>query len=81
MADAAEERAGDAQLTGVWIGPVRGVTIREPGPDADGPVLEIRGEEGMAAMEFDDEAFVDGLTEMVAEMQMVFDQQEVTGGE
>ena len=59
--------------SGEWVGQVRGMRVREPG-DLDGPVLEIHGEEGMAAMVFNDEAFVEGLTHAAAEVQMVFDE-------
>lgn len=71
----------DEHRSGTWVGQVRGMRIREPG-DLDGPVLEIHGEEGMAAMVFDDESFVKGLTHAAAEMQMVFDEHsQDTGGE
>lgn len=60
--------------SGSWIGKVRGIRVREPGPDADGPILEMIGEEGVAAMEFDDESFIDGLSHTAAELQMVFDE-------
>jgi hypothetical protein len=48
---------------------MNGMTVREAGPDADGPILEIHGDEGMAAVEIDDEAFVDGLTHAAAELK------------
>ena len=58
---------------GEWVGSVDGLSLREPGSDADGPILEIHGEDGMAAAEFDDEQFVEGLTHLAAEIQLVHD--------
>lgn len=69
------------QPRGEWVGPVRGLSLREPGPDADGPILEIHGEDGMAAMEFDDEEFVEALTHLAAEIQMVHDRSPETHGQ
>jgi hypothetical protein len=63
--------------SGEWIGCVRGLRLRDPGPDADGPILEIHGEDGLAAMEFDDEAFVDGLTHTAAELKTALEACEV----
>lgn len=63
------------ETTGTWIGAVEGFSLREPGPDADGPVLQAHGEEGMVAMEFADEEFVEGLTHLAAELQMLLDEQ------
>jgi hypothetical protein len=59
--------------SGTWIGELRGATVREPGPDAEGPILELHGEEGMAAVEVTDEAFVNALTHATAEMKMVME--------
>lgn len=64
------------QQSGAWIGEVNSAMVREPGPDADGPVLEINGEEGLVAMEIPDEAFVDALTHAAAEIQTVLDELE-----
>lgn len=69
-ADGSGERADDVERSGHWIGALRGATVREPGPDADGPILQLHGEEGMVATEVDDEAFVDGLTHAAAELGM-----------
>jgi len=52
-----------------WLGSVRGLDVREPGPDADGPLLEVHGAEGSAAVEFDDGVFVDGLTHVAGELE------------
>ena len=61
--------------SGTWLGDVEGLRIREPGPDADGPLLEILGEEGMAATQFSKEEWVQGLTEASAEIQTWFDEE------
>lgn len=63
----------DEQKSGHWIGTLSGATVREPGPDADGPILELHGDDGMVATEVSDEAFVDGLTHAAAELGMVLE--------
>jgi len=60
--------------TGNWLGQLEGLKVREPGPDADGPIVEFHGEGGMAATEITSERFVDKLSEMAAEVQMVLDE-------
>jgi hypothetical protein len=69
--------ASGTNQSGEWIGCVRGLRLRDPGPDADGAILEIHGEDGLAAMEFDDEAFVDGLTHTAAELKTALEACEV----
>jgi len=61
------------QASGEWLGSVKEIGVRLPGPDADGPLLEIHGENGMAVVEIEDEEFVDGLTHAAAEVQTVLD--------
>lgn len=61
--------------SGEWVGPVRGMRVREPG-EVDGPILEIHGEEGMAAMVFDDPPFVEGLNHATAEMNLLLEAEE-----
>ena len=59
--------------TGNWLGQLEGLKVREQGPDADGPIVEFHGEDGMAATEITSERFVNKLSEMAAEVQMVLD--------
>lgn len=68
--DATADEAGGVEESGHWIGVLRGATVREPGPDADGPILELHGEGGMVATEVADEVFVDKLTHAAAELGM-----------
>lgn len=71
-ADSSEDEP--EKQSGYWLGSVAGLSVREPGPDADGPILEVIGEEGMVPMEFDNDAFIEGLTHAASEIQMVLDQ-------
>lgn len=77
--NAEQESAGDTrgEQSGAWLGSMTGLTVRDPGPDADGPVLEIHGDGGFAAVEIDNDAYVDGLSHAAAEVQMSYDNMEV----
>lgn len=59
-------------LSGEWIGELQGLTVRRPG-DLGLPVLELHGEDGLAATAVSRE-FVDGLTQASAELNMVLDE-------
>lgn len=59
--------------SGEWLGTVEWLVVRDPGPDADGPIVEIHGDAGMAAVEIDSERFVDELSHAAAEVQMSLD--------
>lgn len=76
-----EESVGDANSAGEdkhrsgnWLGQLDGISVREPGPDADGAIVEFHGNEGMAATEINDEQFVEKLTELAAEVQLILDE-------
>jgi len=60
--------------SGEWLGSLDGLKVRDPGPDAHGPVVELHGEEGMAAVEIASERFVDELSIAAAEVQMSIDE-------
>lgn len=56
-----QENKRTEQTSGSWVGKLRGMSVRDPGPDADGPILELHGEQGMAAVEIADESIVDNV--------------------
>lgn len=58
---------------GAWLGDLDGITVREPGPDADGPILELHGTENMAAVCITDDDFIDQLTRSAVELDMAMD--------
>jgi len=60
---------GEEQRSGMFLGTALGMRVREPGEDADHPLLEIYGDEGMAAVEMPSE-FTDGLSHAAAELDM-----------
>lgn len=62
------------QQSGSWLGTLDGVKVREPGPDAEGPVLELYGSDDMAAVEIETEDGLSGLNKASAEMKMAFDE-------
>ncbi|MFC5277861.1 hypothetical protein ACFPM1_03635 [Halorubrum rubrum] len=66
----------DFRRSGEWLGELEGIGIRDPGPDADGPIVEFHGSESMAAVEVTSEEFVDKLSEAAAEVQLALDDQE-----
>ena len=66
--DSGDHRSGE------WLGSIEGLKVRDPGPDADGPIVDIHGEEGMAAVEIASERFVDELSIAAAEVQMSIDE-------
>lgn len=71
-----EQDGGETQQeSGFWLGEVEGIGLRQPGKDAEGPIFEVHGEEGMVAMEIADESLVEGLNKASAEMQLIFDEQ------
>lgn len=59
-----------------WLGEVQRLSLIEAEEDTDGPVLEIIGDNSVAAMEFTDEDFVEALTELSTVMQLEFDKRE-----
>ncbi|GAA0507832.1 hypothetical protein SAMN04488066_101362 [Halorubrum aquaticum] len=65
----------DFRRSGEWIGELEGIGIRDPGPDADGPIMEFHGSESMAAVEVTTEEFVDKLSEAAVEVQLALDEQ------
>lgn len=68
-----DRHGGEAQhQSGEFLGELDGLKIRGV---LDGPVLEIHGEDGMAAVEITSERFVDGLTEAAAEVQTIIGQE------
>lgn len=72
------EEVGTAEHTsGEFLGEMEGLKIRGV---LDGPVLEVHGDEGMAAVEITSESFVDGLTEAAAQVQTILDRQSVENG-
>jgi len=66
----------ELQRSGEWLGELEGIGVRDPGPDADGPIVEFHGSEGMAATEVASEEFVDKLSEAAAEVQLALDEQD-----
>lgn len=64
---------GSDRTSGTWLGKCVGLTVRKPGPDADGPIIEVHGSERSAAVEVDEPEFVDKLSragvEIGAEME------------
>jgi len=59
--------------SGNWLGQLEGLSLREPGPDADGAIVEFHGSDDMAAVEIPSERFVDKFSELAAEVQLVLD--------
>ena len=64
----AEHRSGE------WLGRLEGITVREPATDADGAIVELHGEESMAATEIVSDELVDELSHMAAEVQLVLEE-------
>jgi len=58
--------------SGEYLGEFDGLVLRGTLDDTGRPVLEVHGEDGMAAFEATEEA-VEGLTEAAAEIQLTFD--------
>ncbi|SDJ32239.1 hypothetical protein SAMN05216226_102126 [Halovenus aranensis] len=61
--------------SGEFLGELNGLVVRGPCEETGLPVLEIHGEDGMAAVECPETA-VGGLTETAAEIRLAVDQQE-----
>jgi len=59
--------------SGNWLGELDGIRVRSPGVDANGPIIELHGNEDMAAVEVTTEQFVDEFSKMAAEVQMALD--------
>jgi hypothetical protein len=59
--------------SGEYLGEFDGLALRSTLDDTGRPLLEVHGEDGMAAFEATEEA-VDALTEAAAEIQLTFDQ-------
>lgn len=59
---------------GYWVGEMEGMKVREGGPDVDGPVLEIHGEEGMAAVVVSDVDFVSEFAAVAAEVNLALEE-------
>jgi hypothetical protein len=60
--------------SGEWLGNLEGLVVREPGPDSDGPVLEIHGEDdSLAATTITDDKQVEKLTEACAELNLLLE--------
>ena len=55
----------------VSVGKVNRLSVYEPGEKADGPVLVAVGTQGLAAIEFADIAFIDGLEDVADEMRLI----------
>lgn len=68
------ETAGEHQ-SGPFLGMFEGLVIRGVIEDSGHPVLEIHGDDKMAAVECTEKA-VDGLTEAAAEIQTAIDRRE-----
>jgi len=63
----AEHRSGE------WIGTLDGIVVREPATDADGAIVELHGEDSIAATEIASDELVDELSHMAAEVQLVLE--------
>ena len=68
---------GVEHKSGTFLGEFRGLRIPGNLEDSGQPVLEIHGEENMAAVEMTEKA-VEGLTEAAAEIRMALDEGEVS---
>jgi hypothetical protein len=68
-----EQLSGEQHRSGDWLGQLEGISVREPGPDADGAIVELHGSEDMAAAEIENERFVDKLSDLAAEVQLILD--------
>lgn len=62
------------QQSGHWLGELEGIRVCEPGPDADGAIVEIHGKEDMSATEIRTERLVDKLRGLAAEIQLILDE-------
>ena len=63
-------------MQGRWLGEIKGIQVREPAKDADGPILEIYGEEAMAAVEVGDIEDVEGLEMSMEEIRAVLEDED-----
>lgn len=58
--------------SGEWLGEATRIGVREAGEDADNPLLEIHGEEGMAAAEMTEE-MSNALSHAAAELNLAME--------
>lgn len=72
MSETDECGSGTEHTSGEYLGKFQGLKIRGVLDDTGRPVLEIHGEDGMAAVEASEEA-VEGFTEAAAEIQTALD--------
>jgi len=63
----------EKRTRGTWVGTLHAVGVREPGEDADGPLVEIHGEQGMVAFEVTDGELVDEFARIGVEVGAVLD--------
>lgn len=70
-----KDDAGVGHESGEFLGEFEGLKIRGVLKDSGNPVLEIHGEDGMAAVEANKES-VEGFTEAAAEIQSAIDERE-----
>jgi hypothetical protein len=66
------EHRCDDDFVGEWLGSLEGLTVRPSGVDADGPILQLNGSDGMAAIEVDTPRSIHGLEMAAAELRSVY---------
>ena len=65
----------DEITEGHWLGESTGLTVREPAGDHDLPILEIHGDEAMAAVQID-ASTAKALSHVSGELQLVHEDRE-----
>lgn len=62
----------EGQLVGEWLCCLEGLTVRSAGEDADGPILQIDGSDGMAAVEMDTPLAINSLEVAASKLRSTY---------